>query len=93
MKQDSTAPARREMKLKWLATALVAALAAGPAAAAEDPALTKDLTSTIKLLGLPCGKVVKSDQQGSNDYIATCQDNNRYRVTLNPQGKVVAKKL
>jgi hypothetical protein len=36
---------------------------------------------------------VKSERQGSNDYIATCQDKNQYRVTLNPRGKVVAKKL
>ena len=80
-------------KLSLLAAAVVGVLAGAPALAADDPALTKDLTSTIKLLGLPCGKVVKSDPQGSNDYIATCQDNNRYRVTLNPQGKIVAKKL
>ncbi len=84
---------RRKRKLGWPAVAMVAALAAGPTLAAEDPSLTRDLTSTIKLLGLPCGKVVKSERQGSNDHIATCQDSNRYRVTLNPQGKVVAKKL
>ena len=73
--------------------AALAVLAAGPAGAAEDPALGKDLTSTIALLGKPCGKVVKSERRGSNDYVATCQDGNRYRVTLNPQGKVVARKL
>jgi hypothetical protein len=75
------------------AIAAMAALLALPATAADDPALSRDLTSTIALLGLPCGKVVRSERQGSNDYIATCSDKNRYRVTLNPQGRVVAKKL
>jgi hypothetical protein len=80
-------------KLKWLAMAALAGVLAGPASAADDPALSKDLTSTIALLGLPCGKVVSSTRQGSNDYIATCSDKNRYRVTINPQGRVVARKL
>jgi hypothetical protein len=72
---------------------MVAALLALPSHAADDPALSRDLTSTIALLGLPCGKVVKSERRGSNDYVATCQNGNRYRVTLNPQGRVVARKL
>jgi hypothetical protein len=75
------------------AAAAAAALLVLPAQAADDPALSKDLTSTIALLGLPCGKVVKSERLGSNDYVATCQDGNRYRVTLNSRGRVVAKKL
>ncbi len=66
---------------------------AGPAIAAEnDAALAKDLTSTISLLGLPCGQVVNVVTQGNRDYIATCSDKNRYRVYLNPQGKVAAEK-
>ena len=80
------------LKLLIIAAA-TGALLAVPTQAADDPALSRDLTSTISLLGLPCGKVVKSERQGSNDYIATCQDKNRYRVTLNARGKVVAKKL
>ncbi len=80
-------------KLKWVAVAALAGVLAGPASAADDPALSKDLTSTIALLGLPCGKVVSSTRQGSNDYIATCSDKNRYHVTINPRGRVVAKKL
>jgi hypothetical protein len=75
------------------AVAAAGALLAGPSRAADDPALSKDLTSTIALLGLPCGKVVKSERRGGNDYVASCQDGNRYRVSLNPRGKVVAKKL
>jgi hypothetical protein len=72
------------------AAVTMCALLAFPVRAADDRA---DLTSTIALLGLPCGKVVKSERKGSNDHIATCQNGNRYRVTLNARGKVVAKKL
>lgn len=64
----------------------------GPALAAEGDALAKDLTSTISLLGLPCGQVVSVVTQANRDYIATCSDKNRYRIYLNPQGKVAAEK-
>lgn len=64
---------------------------------AEDPAnnevpVAKDLTAVIALQGLPCGKVVSVKQQGENDYIATCEDGNRYRVFVNADGRVVADK-
>jgi hypothetical protein len=65
---------------------------AGPAIAAENGVLAKDLTSAISLLGLPCGEVVNVVTQGNRDYIATCSDKNRYRIYLNPQGKVAAEK-
>jgi hypothetical protein len=85
---------RSKINLKLLATiASAGVLFAGPSRAADDPALSRDLTSTLKLQGLACGKVVKSERQGNNDYAATCSDGNRYRVFLNPKGKVVAKKL
>ena len=69
---------------------LAAALLAGPSAAAD--ALSKDLTSTIALLGLPCGQVVAAKKLADNDYIATCKDKNVYRVYVNAQGRVVADK-
>jgi len=31
--------------------------------------------------------------QAANDHIATCKDGNRYRILVNPQGRVVATKL
>lgn len=65
---------------------------AGPVIAAENDALAKDLTSTISLLGLPCGQVVNVVTQADRDYIATCSDKNRYRIYLNPQGRVAAEK-
>lgn len=74
----------------WSLMVALAALAAGDVLAAD--ALSKDLTSTIALLGLPCGQVVSAKRLGENDYLATCQDKNRYRVYVNAQGRVVAQK-
>lgn len=64
---------------------------------AEDPAsstvpVAKDLTAVIALQGLPCGKVVSVKQQGENDYIASCEDGNHYRVFVNAAGRVIAEK-
>ena len=62
------------------------------AVAADNVSVAKDLTNTLSLLGLPCGQVVSVVQQGDKDYIATCQDKNRYRVYVNAQGRVTAQK-
>jgi hypothetical protein len=77
----------------WLCAALLAVLVATPAAAADDAALLKDLTSVIALLGLPCGQVVSAAPVKGDDHIATCQDGNRYRVFINAEGRVVAQRL
>jgi len=69
---------------------LISVFYAVPSVAAD--ALAKDLTSTIALLGLPCGQVVRAKRLGDNDYIATCQDRNVYRVSVNAKGRVVARK-
>ena len=74
----------------WVMVAALSAFNSGPALAADD--LAKDLTSTIALLGLPCGKVVSSQRLKENDYLAVCSDKNRYRVFVNPEGRVVATK-
>jgi len=77
------------------ASALIFALAtllAGPAPAAEDVTLLKDLTSVIMLLGMPCGEVVSARRQGDKDHVASCKDGNRYRIFVNPQGRLVAQK-
>ncbi|MEW6331994.1 MAG: hypothetical protein AB1560_11095 [Pseudomonadota bacterium] len=76
----------------WALVVAMTAFVAGPARAAEDAALLKDMTSVIALLGLPCGKAVSAVKKGENDHIVTCQDGNRYRVYLNPEGRVVAEK-
>jgi hypothetical protein len=64
----------------------------GIAQAAEAPALAKDLQSVIALLGLPCSEVVSVVNRGKDDNLATCKDGNRYRVYVNPDGRVVAEK-
>ncbi len=71
---------------------LMAALFAAPSLAADDVPLNKDLTAVIALQGLPCGQVVSVKQQGDRDYIASCQDGNRYHVFVNAAGRVVAQK-
>ena len=58
-----------------------------------DVAVTKDLTAVIALQGLPCGQVVSVRQQGEDDYVASCEDGNRYRVFVNEDGRVVVAKL
>jgi len=80
----------RKRIMEWMLIAALAALAASPSLAADT--LSKDLTSTIALLGLPCGKVVSAQRLGDNDYLATCSNRMRYRVYVNAQGRVVAEK-
>jgi hypothetical protein len=70
---------------------LIIALIARPAPAQEDSAVLRDLTSVIALQGQPCGQVVSATKQGDNDYIASCQDGNRYRVFVR-DGRVVVQK-
>lgn len=70
----------------------IAVLFSGPASAAEDPALLKDLTAVIRLLGLPCDRVVSARREADNSHIASCKDGKRYRVFVNPEGRVVAQK-
>lgn len=74
------------------AMAFIVACLISQAQAAENVALLKDLTSTLAVLGLPCGPVIAAVRQGENDHVATCKDGNRYRVFINPQGRVVALK-
>lgn len=76
----------------WALMAVVTLFFSLPSQAAEDISAAKDLTSVIALLGLPCEKVVSVTKKGDNDNIATCKDGNRYRVFLNPEGRVVAEK-
>jgi len=70
---------------------------AGTPLAAEDASsevtVARDLTAVIALQGLPCGQVVSATEQGENDYVASCQDGNRYRVFVNAEGRVVVEKL
>jgi hypothetical protein len=74
----------------FAAMAAITVLGAGTAGAAET--ISKDLTSTLALLGVPCDQVVSSQRLGDNDYLATCKNKNSYRIYVNPQGRVVAEK-
>lgn len=76
-------------------TALIFAfgtLCAGPASAADDPALLKDLTAVITLLGMPCGQVVSARPLADKGHIASCKDGKRYRIFVNAEGRVVAQR-
>jgi hypothetical protein len=75
-----------------LAALAVAVVLLASAAAADDATVKKDLTAVIALQGLPCGQVTEVRTLGDNDYIASCQDGNRYHVFVNAQGRVVAQK-
>ena len=76
-----------------MAQVLVAGLLAVPSLAQnDDETLKKDLTVVIALHGLPCGQVVAVTVLAENDYAASCEDGNKYRVYLNAAGRVVAEK-
>jgi len=81
-----------ETRASAVGLAIAVALAASAAAAADDASVRKDLTAVIALQGLPCGQVTEVRTLGDNDYIASCQDGNRYHVFVNAQGRVVAQK-
>jgi hypothetical protein len=70
---------------------LVAALLIAGAALAQDISDAADLTAVIALNGKPCGKVTSSVKRGENDFIATCEDGNRYHVYVK-DGRVVVEK-
>lgn len=81
------------MPIRAQASALIlsiATLLAGPAPASEEITLREDLTAVIMLLGLACGQVLNAEQQAESDYLATCANGDRYRVFVNPEGRVVA---
>ena len=80
----------RKRVLAW--SLFVATTAFAAQSYAADVSQLKDLTSVIALLGLPCGEVVSATETKANDHMAVCKDGNRYRVFLNPEGRVVAQK-
>ena len=63
------------------------------AQAQQQPSIGQDLAATIALHGMPCDKVVKSQRNGDSDYVATCQDGNRYHIFVDDKGRVVVRKL
>jgi hypothetical protein len=61
-------------------------------ARAQDISDAEDLTAVIALQAKPCGKVVNAVKRGENDYVATCQDGNRYRVYVK-DGRVIVETI
>jgi hypothetical protein len=78
---------RLERSLAWAAVALASAVSA----LAQDISEAADLTAVIALNGKPCGRVVTAMKRGENDYVATCEDGNRYRVYIK-DGRVIVEK-
>jgi hypothetical protein len=72
---------------------VVLVLGATSSALADGPSSGQDLQATIVLNGQPCDQVVGVKRTADSDYVATCKDGNRYRVFVNPQGRVVVQKL
>ena len=62
-------------------------------ARAAEPGIGADLKATIALQGQPCNEIAQVQRNGDSDYTATCKDGNRYHVYIDPQGRVVVKKL
>ena len=79
-------------RAKTLIVAMTLTSVALPLSAQDDVSSAKDLTAVIALQGLPCGQVTKVTPRGENDFLATCQDGNRYRVFVNADGRVVVEK-
>ena len=81
-------------RLRGLALIVATLLSGQQLLAADAPAVpvAKDLTAVIALQGLPCGQVVSVTQKGDNDYVASCQDGNRYQVRVDANGRVVVSK-
>ena len=74
---------------KSLVLVFVGTLAhSGLSVAQEEVSDANDLTAVIALQGKPCGRVVSATKRGENDFIATCQDGNRYHVYVR-DGRVV----
>jgi hypothetical protein len=71
--------------------AVVALLANAGFALAQDISEAADLTAVIALNGKPCGRVVSAAKRGEDDYLATCEDGNRYRVYIK-DGRVIVEK-
>ena len=72
---------------------LMLVMSATRTALADGPSSGQDLQATIVLNGQPCDQVVGVKRTADSDYVATCKDGNRYRVFVNPQGRVVVQKL
>jgi len=79
---------------RGLALGVATAMASAGAALAQDQEISdaEDLTAVIALQAKPCGRVVNATKRGEDDYVATCEDGNRYRVYVR-DGRVIVEKI
>jgi hypothetical protein len=82
---------RRERSLILTATAL-ASYSELSCAQNQDISDAEDLTAVIALQRKPCGRVVSVNKRGDDDYVATCEDGNRYHVFVR-DGRVIVEKI
>jgi hypothetical protein len=75
----------------WLTLLALASLVVVPVSAAAETAVRQDLAAVIALNGHPCGQVVTVQRLGENDYLASCSNGLRYRVSLRGDRVVVQK--
>ena len=84
------------MSNRQLSLVLIAAAATSYSGASvaqdQDISDAEDLTAVIALQAKPCGRVVNAEKRAENDYVATCQDGNRYRVYVK-DGRVIVEKI
>ena len=80
------------LKQSLALTAAAATFSGVSVAQDRDIGDAEDLTAVIALQAKPCGKVVNAVKRGEDDYVATCQDGNRYRVYVR-DGRVIVEKI
>jgi hypothetical protein len=77
----------------WISAILLLRVFFLPALAADEAALSRDLTAVIAAQGLKCGKIVKIRTQADGDYLVACQDGSNYQIIADAQGKLEAHPL
>ena len=63
--------------MRKIATILLLAVAAS-----AEPAVPDDLLAVLTLKGKPCGAIKSHERKGESDYLVTCTDGHRYRVSI-----------
>ena len=61
-------------------------------AASAEPAVPEDLLAVLTLKGKPCGSIQSHERKGESDYLVTCTDGHRYRVSIQGERVVIEEK-
>ena len=75
------------MAMRKIATFLLIAIAAS-----AEPAVPDDLLAVLTLKGKPCGSIKSHERKGESDYLVTCTDGHRYRVSIQGERVVIEEK-